>query len=138
MLLEFIAAHRRAKLSQAIRAGQAKALVAGKRINRPKVPRRIRNGIPSALTMVTGSDLGAPVQRQPGERRQHPPRDDDHRPAQPECDRLVATIRMRDRGPAPLSWPTQQSLLDFGGRWTRPYEGGKDHLFEVRIGYVSC
>jgi len=57
MLLELIAAHQRAKLSQAICAGQVKALVAGKRINRPKVPRRIRNGIPSALTMVTGSDL---------------------------------------------------------------------------------
>ena len=53
MLLKLIAAHRRAKLSQSIRAGQAKALAAGKRINRPKVPRRIRNGIPSALTMVT-------------------------------------------------------------------------------------
>ena len=48
-LLDIIAAYRRAKLSQAIREGQAEALAAGKRIGRPKVSSRITNGIRTAL-----------------------------------------------------------------------------------------
>lgn len=48
-LLELIAAFRRAKLSQAIRAGQAKAVSAGKRIGRPIVPYRIQERIRIAL-----------------------------------------------------------------------------------------
>jgi DNA invertase Pin-like site-specific DNA recombinase len=54
MLLELVAAHRRAKLSQSIRNGQAKAMVAGRRIGRPKVPRRIRDGILTALANGNG------------------------------------------------------------------------------------
>src|SRR5208283_1566228 len=48
-LLDIIAAYRRAKLSQAIRAGQAKARAAGKRIGRPIVPSRVRDHIQFAL-----------------------------------------------------------------------------------------
>jgi DNA invertase Pin-like site-specific DNA recombinase len=53
-LLDIIAAYRGAKLSQEIRAGQAQAVLAGKRIGRPKVPHRIRNGILIALTNGDG------------------------------------------------------------------------------------
>ncbi|MGD0109636.1 MAG: recombinase family protein [Rhodopila sp.] len=38
VLLDIIASYRRGKLSQAIRAGQARAVAAGKRIGRPVVP----------------------------------------------------------------------------------------------------
>jgi DNA invertase Pin-like site-specific DNA recombinase len=47
--LELIQAYRRAKLSQAIRNGQAKALAAGKRIGRPIVPGGVRDHIRAAL-----------------------------------------------------------------------------------------
>jgi DNA invertase Pin-like site-specific DNA recombinase len=49
-LLDLIRACRRAKLSQAIRNGQAKAVAAGKRIGRPRVPRAIASRIQAALT----------------------------------------------------------------------------------------
>jgi DNA invertase Pin-like site-specific DNA recombinase len=49
-LLDLIEAYRRAKLSQAIRNGQAKALAAGKRIGRPIVPPRVQDRIRVALT----------------------------------------------------------------------------------------
>ena len=49
-LLDLIEAYRRAKLSQAIRNGQAKALPAGKRIGRPIVPQRVQDRIRVALT----------------------------------------------------------------------------------------
>jgi DNA invertase Pin-like site-specific DNA recombinase len=49
-LLDLIRAYRRAKLSQAIRNGQAKALLAGKRVGRPTVPRDIVTRIQAALT----------------------------------------------------------------------------------------
>jgi DNA invertase Pin-like site-specific DNA recombinase len=48
-VLDIIAAFRRAKLSHAIRAGQARALQAGKRIGRPPVPTRVHNAIQDAL-----------------------------------------------------------------------------------------
>jgi DNA invertase Pin-like site-specific DNA recombinase len=48
-LLDLIMAYRRAKLSQAIRNGQARAMAAGKRIGRPKVPHGITNRIQTAL-----------------------------------------------------------------------------------------
>ena len=38
-VLDIVKEYRRAKLSQAIRNGQAKAVAAGKRIGRPTVPR---------------------------------------------------------------------------------------------------
>jgi DNA invertase Pin-like site-specific DNA recombinase len=44
-LLDIVAAYRRAKLSQAIRGGQQNALAAGKRIGRPIVSPRIKDGI---------------------------------------------------------------------------------------------
>jgi DNA invertase Pin-like site-specific DNA recombinase len=50
VLLDLIEAYRRAKLSQAIRNGQAKALAAGKRIGRPSVPRGTVTRIQAALT----------------------------------------------------------------------------------------
>jgi DNA invertase Pin-like site-specific DNA recombinase len=49
-LLDLIRAYRRAKLSQASRNGQAKAVAAGKRIGRPTVPRGIVTRIQAALT----------------------------------------------------------------------------------------
>jgi DNA invertase Pin-like site-specific DNA recombinase len=49
-LLDLIRAYRRAKLSQAIRSGQAKALAAGKRIGRPTVPRGNGSRLQAALT----------------------------------------------------------------------------------------
>lgn len=49
-LLDIITAYRRAKLSEAIRSGQAKAVAAGKRIGRPMVPYRIQDRIRAALT----------------------------------------------------------------------------------------
>jgi DNA invertase Pin-like site-specific DNA recombinase len=49
VLLELIAAFRRAKLSHAIRIGQARAVAAGKRSGRPSVPSRVRERIQAAL-----------------------------------------------------------------------------------------
>jgi DNA invertase Pin-like site-specific DNA recombinase len=49
VLLELVAAYRRAKLSQSIRAGQARAVAAGKRIGRPIVPGSVRERIKAAL-----------------------------------------------------------------------------------------
>ena len=48
-VLELIAAYRRAKLSQAIKNGQQRALAAGKKLGRPEVPAVIRNRIRAAL-----------------------------------------------------------------------------------------
>ncbi len=48
-LLDLIAAYRSAKLSAAIRHGQAKAVAAGKRIGRPVVPARVKARIRVAL-----------------------------------------------------------------------------------------
>ncbi len=48
-LLAIIEAYRSAKLSQAIKAGQARALATGKRIGRPQVPPRIRDQIQACL-----------------------------------------------------------------------------------------
>jgi hypothetical protein len=48
-LLDLITAYRKAKLSQAIRNGQVKAVVAGKRIGRPIVPGRVRDRIRAGL-----------------------------------------------------------------------------------------
>jgi DNA invertase Pin-like site-specific DNA recombinase len=48
-LLEIVEAYRRAKLSQAIRAGQARALAAGKMIGRPQIPASVRRRIVAAL-----------------------------------------------------------------------------------------
>ena len=47
--LDLITAYRTAKLSQAIRRGQAKALAAGKRIGRPLVPAGVRRSIQASL-----------------------------------------------------------------------------------------
>jgi DNA invertase Pin-like site-specific DNA recombinase len=49
-LLDIISAYRRAKLSQAIRKGQATAVAAGKRVGRPIVPHRVQDRIRDALT----------------------------------------------------------------------------------------
>jgi DNA invertase Pin-like site-specific DNA recombinase len=49
-VLDIIAAFRQVKLSQAIRAGQANAVAAGKRVGRPIVPYRIQERVRSALT----------------------------------------------------------------------------------------
>ena len=48
-LLDLVASYRRAKLSQAIRAGQARAVAAGKKIGRPMVPAGVRTRIQVAL-----------------------------------------------------------------------------------------
>jgi DNA invertase Pin-like site-specific DNA recombinase len=48
-VLDIVQAYRRAKLSQAIRNGQVRAVAAGKRIGRPIVPRRVRDRIRTAL-----------------------------------------------------------------------------------------
>jgi DNA invertase Pin-like site-specific DNA recombinase len=48
-MLDLIAAYRRGKLSQAIRAGQARAVIGGKRIGRPKIPTGITNQIKAVL-----------------------------------------------------------------------------------------
>jgi DNA invertase Pin-like site-specific DNA recombinase len=53
-VLEIIAAYRRAKLSQAIRNGQVRAVAAGKRIGRPVVPRRVQDRIQAALAQGGG------------------------------------------------------------------------------------
>jgi DNA invertase Pin-like site-specific DNA recombinase len=52
-ILDLIAAYRAAKVSQAIRFGQAKARAAGKRIGRPLVPPVIQNRIRAALANGT-------------------------------------------------------------------------------------
>ncbi len=54
ILLDLVASYRRAKLSQAIRAGQHKALAAGKKIGRPEVPASLRRRIRSALSDGAG------------------------------------------------------------------------------------
>lgn len=54
VVLDIITAYRRAKLSQAIRRGQEKAVAAGKRIGRPIVPYRIQVRIRAALTNGDG------------------------------------------------------------------------------------
>jgi DNA invertase Pin-like site-specific DNA recombinase len=48
-VLDIVQEYRRAKLSQAIRNGQAKAVAAGKTIGRPTVPRGIASRIRAAL-----------------------------------------------------------------------------------------
>jgi hypothetical protein len=48
-LLDVIAAYRRARLSEAIRGGQAKAVAAGKRIGRPIVPPGVEDRTHKAL-----------------------------------------------------------------------------------------
>jgi hypothetical protein len=48
-LLAIIEAYRRAKLSQAIKTGQAKALAAGKRIGRPTIPKVVVTRIQASL-----------------------------------------------------------------------------------------
>jgi DNA invertase Pin-like site-specific DNA recombinase len=53
-LLALITAYRKAKLSQAIRNGQVRAVVAGKRIGRPIVPRRVQDRIRAALVSGGG------------------------------------------------------------------------------------
>lgn len=52
--LDLITAYRAAKLSQAIRRGQAKALAAGKRIGRPLVPDGVRRSIQMSLSKNGG------------------------------------------------------------------------------------
>jgi hypothetical protein len=53
-VLEIIAAYRRAKLSQAIRNGQARTVAAGKRIGRPIVPHHVQDRIQAALAQGDG------------------------------------------------------------------------------------
>lgn len=53
-LLDMIDAFRRAKMSQAIRAGQAKAVATGQRIGRPAIPAGIRDRIRLALAQGGG------------------------------------------------------------------------------------
>jgi DNA invertase Pin-like site-specific DNA recombinase len=53
-VLDIVEAFRRAKLSQAIRRGQAKALAAGKIIGRPEVPSSIRHRIQAAIASGGG------------------------------------------------------------------------------------
>jgi DNA invertase Pin-like site-specific DNA recombinase len=53
-VLDIIAAFSQLKLSEAIRAGQAKAMAAGKRVGRPIVPYRIQERVRSALTEGSG------------------------------------------------------------------------------------
>jgi DNA invertase Pin-like site-specific DNA recombinase len=48
-LLDLIRAYRAAKLSQAIRAGQTRALAAGKRIGRPMIPSRVLSRVAACL-----------------------------------------------------------------------------------------
>jgi DNA invertase Pin-like site-specific DNA recombinase len=54
VVLDIVQAYRRAKLSQAIRTGQAKALAGGKRIGRPVVPGRVQDHIRAALASGGG------------------------------------------------------------------------------------
>jgi len=53
-LLDLIRAYRAAKLSQAIRAGQARALAAGKRIGRPMIPPRVLSRVAACLADGAG------------------------------------------------------------------------------------
>jgi DNA invertase Pin-like site-specific DNA recombinase len=53
-LIDLIAAYRSVKLSRAIRAGQAKALEAGKRIGRPAIPYSVVVGIQRSLAGGAG------------------------------------------------------------------------------------
>jgi DNA invertase Pin-like site-specific DNA recombinase len=53
-LLDVIDEFRRTKLSRAIRAGQAKALAAGKTIGRPKVPAAVRDHIWASVAAGSG------------------------------------------------------------------------------------
>jgi hypothetical protein len=50
VVLDIVGDYRRAKLPQAIRNGQARAVAAGKRIGRPIVPRRVQDSVRVALT----------------------------------------------------------------------------------------
>ena len=52
-----IAAYRRARLSEAIRGGQAKAVAAGKRIGRPIVPAGVEDRTQKALADGRGIRL---------------------------------------------------------------------------------
>jgi hypothetical protein len=54
VVLDIVQEYRRAKLSQAIRNGQARAVAAGKRIGRPIVPGRVRDRIRGALASDGG------------------------------------------------------------------------------------
>ncbi len=54
VVLDIVQAYRRAKLSQAIRIGQRKAVAAGKRIGRPIVPARVQDRIRAALAQGGG------------------------------------------------------------------------------------
>jgi DNA invertase Pin-like site-specific DNA recombinase len=58
-LLDMIAAYRRARLSEAIRGGQAKAVAAGKRIGRPIVPPGVEDLTHKALADGRGIRLTA-------------------------------------------------------------------------------
>ena len=49
-VLDLVAAYRAARVSEAIKHGQAKALAMGKKIGRPTVPQTIQNRIRAALT----------------------------------------------------------------------------------------
>ena len=53
-ILDVIQVYRRAKLAEAIRAGQVRAVAAGKRVGRPVVPIWVRDGIRSALARGDG------------------------------------------------------------------------------------
>ena len=53
-ILDLVAAYRTAKISEAIRAGQAKALACGRKTGRPAVPSRIRKKIRTALARGAG------------------------------------------------------------------------------------
>jgi DNA invertase Pin-like site-specific DNA recombinase len=53
-VLDLINAYRAAKLSQAIRAGQARALAAGKRIGRPVIPSRVLSRVAACLADGAG------------------------------------------------------------------------------------
>lgn len=53
-ILDLVAAYRAAKLSQAIRHGQAKARAAGKKIGRPAIPVRVVVRIQAALALGEG------------------------------------------------------------------------------------
>jgi DNA invertase Pin-like site-specific DNA recombinase len=53
-LLEIVEAYRAAKLSEAIKIGQAKALAAGKRIGRPTIPPGVLTGIRACLVGGAG------------------------------------------------------------------------------------
>jgi DNA invertase Pin-like site-specific DNA recombinase len=53
-VLDLIAAYRAAKLSQAIKAGQVRALAAGKRIGRPLIPSGVLRGVVASIADGAG------------------------------------------------------------------------------------